>query len=213
MSKVYCKSFFGELRKLKKDIYEKKDSEAGKAYMTVEKFVLGCSYTNYKEASKFVQFLMQGYTDTHIAQYFGIKEASVRWRETEDLGKKLYSIFGYDFFDLMKDYSSNKKQVDRILFVATNSGNNRSECIVSEVSNSIMFAMEGKELLEEIDISECRAELSFFAKHSISTLQKEMSELDVRKLEYLMRVLDGTAGTINDRYNFMCLMKGTKGED
>lgn len=207
MSKVYCKSFFSELRKLKKDIYEKKDSEAGKVYVSVEKFVLGCSYTNYKEAPKFVQFLIQGYTDSHIAQYFGIKEASVRWRETEDLGKKLYAIFGVDFFELMKDYSANRKKIDRVLYVATNSGNNRNECITTEISNYVMGEMDGKSLLEEIDLSECRGELSFLAKHSIPTLHKEMEGLDISKLEYLMRVLDGTAGSIDDRYNFMCLMK------
>lgn len=191
---------------LKKEIQEKKDREAGIAYVNLEKYVLGCKYSKYKYASVLVRMLLEGRSEQDISNTMGISESTIRYHESTSLSKKLYEIFGKDFFRLMKDYKENKSEIDRRLFLALRSDTSRYDyCmsdVISEVKNRIVDE-DVNTLVEDFDIRDCAKELAFVSKYSLSNMRRDLSSLDLHKLEYLMKVLDGEKGSVDERFNFV----------
>lgn len=190
---------------LKKEIQEKKDREMGIVYVNLEKYVLGCKYSKYKYASVLVRMLLEGRSEQDISNTLGISESTIRYHESTSLSKKLYEIFGKDFFSLMKDYKENKRDIDRRLFLALRSDTSRYDyCmsdVISEVKKRIVEIKDN--LVEDFDIRDCADELAFISKYSLSNMRKDLSNLDLHKLEYLMRVLDGEKGSVDERFNFV----------
>lgn len=190
---------------LKKEIQEKKDREMGIVYVNLEKYVLGCKYSKYKYASVLVRMLLEGRSEQDISNTLGISESTIRYHESTSLSKKLYEIFGKDFFSLMKDYKENKRDIDRRLFLALRSDTSRYDyCmsdVISEVKKRIVEIKDG--LVEDFDIRDCADELAFISKYSLSNMRKDLSNLDLHKLEYLMKILDGEKGSVDERFNFV----------
>lgn len=190
---------------LKKEIQEKKDREMGIVYVNLEKYVLGCKYSKYKYASVLVRMLLEGRSEQDISNTLGISESTIRYHESTSLSKKLYEIFGKDFFSLMKDYKENKRDIDRRLFLALRSDTSRYDyCmsdVISEVKKRIVEIKD--DLVEDFDIRDCADELAFISKYSLSNMRKDLSNLDLHKLEYLMQILDGEKGSVDERFNFV----------
>lgn len=190
---------------LKKEIQEKKDREMGIVYVNLEKYVLGCKYSKYKYASVLVRMLLEGRSEQDISNTLGISESTIRYHESTSLSKKLYEIFGKDFFSLMKDYKENKRDIDRRLFLALRSDTSRYDyCmsdVISEVKKRIVEIKD--DLAEDFDIRDCADELAFISKYSLSNMRKDLSNLDLHKLEYLMQILDGEKGSVDERFNFV----------
>lgn len=190
---------------LKKEIQEKKDREMGIVYVNLEKYVLGCKYSKYKYASVLVRMLLEGRSEQDISNTLGISESTIRYHESTSLSKKLYEIFGKDFFSLMKDYKENKRDIDRRLFLALRSDTSRYDyCmsdVISEVKKRIVEIKDN--LVEDFDIRDCADELAFISKYSLSNMRKDLSNLDLHKLEYLMQILDGEKGSVDERFNFV----------
>lgn len=190
---------------LKKEIQEKKDREMGIVYVNLEKYVLGCKYSKYKYASVLVRMLLEGRSEQDISNTLGISESTIRYHESTSLSKKLYEIFGKDFFSLMKDYKENKRDIDRRLFLALRSDTSRYDyCmsdVISEVKKRIVEIKD--DLVEDFDIRDCADELAFISKYSLSNMRKDLSNLDLHKLEYLMKILDGEKGSVDERFNFV----------
>lgn len=190
---------------LKKEIQEKKDREAGIVYVNLEKYVLGCKYSKYKYASVLVRMLLEGRSEQDISNTLGISESTIRYHESTSLSKKLYEIFGKDFFRLMENYKENKRDIDRRLFLALRSDTSRYDYCMSDVISEVKKrTIELKaDLVEDFDIRDCAEELAFISKYSLSNMKKDLSNLDLYKLEYLMKVLDGEKGSVDERFNFV----------
>ena len=206
MQRVNSKSFFKEMISLKRMIEEKRDKELGVLYLDLERYVLDCSYTSYKYSSTIVRMLLEGRSSEEVAQTLGIAESTVRYHETTSLSKKLYSVFGKDFFRLIRDYEENKREIDRRLFLALRFNTDRySYCmsdIIKEVRNKLPLALSDK--TDYFNVVDCGKELAFLSKYSLSSMERDMKELDLFKLEYLMKILDGSRGTVDERFNFVC---------
>lgn len=202
LQKVYSKSFFKEMRRVKKRIEEERNVQAGRLYVKVEKFVLNCSYSSYKYAKTLVKLFLEGRSEKEISEVMGISEVTVRYHELTSLSNKLYSIYGKDFFNLMKDFYENKEELRRrVLYVDCVEKNKYDYC----VSNVISEAKEDYSdlCLSTYDIKDCSKELDFILKYSIKSIKEEMKQLDKDKLNYLLSVIDGEAGSVTDRCNLI----------
>lgn len=202
MQRTNSKSFFKEMRNLKKEIQDAKDREVAVVYLNLEKYVLSCKYSRYKYANVLVKMLLDGRNEEDIAKTLGISESTIRYHESTSLSKKLYEIFGKDFFRLMKDYSGNKREIDRRLFLAIRSDSSRYDYCMSDIISEVKTRLV-EEPLEDYDIRDCAKELSFISKYSISNMKRDLANLDLSKLEYLMKVLDGEKGSVDERFNFV----------
>lgn len=202
MSAVYSKSFFKEMRKLKEYIYSEKDKELASVYLKLERFVLDCSYVKYKYASKIVKMLLEGRTSSDIAKTLGISETTVRYHEHTSFSKKLYEIFGKDIFRILRDYHNNTKEVEKRLFLALRENTSRLDYCMSDVVSEVS-SIEKSENIVEYDLKDCTKELAFIAKYSLANMKRDLSVLNIDKVEYLMKVLDGEKGSIDDRFNFV----------
>lgn len=206
MQRVNSKSFFKEMISLKKMIEAKRDKELGSIYLDLERYVLDCSYSSYKYSPTISRMLLDGRSSEEIGQTLGISDSTVRYHESTSLSKKLYAIFGKDFFRLIRDYESNKREVDRRIFLALRSNTDRySYCmsdVIKEVRNKLPLAVA--ETTDYFNIVDCGKELAFLSKYSLSNMERDIKDLDLFKLEYLMKILDGERGTVDERFNFVC---------
>lgn len=202
MQRTNCKSFFKEMRNLKKEIQDAKDQEVAIVYLELERYVLSCKYSKYKYASVLVKMLLEGRSEEDIANALGISESTIRYHESTSLSKKLYEIFGKDFFRLMKDYRGNRRELDRRLFLALRSNTSRYDYCMSDVISEVKNRLDNSSLID-YNIKDCANELAFISKYSLSNMKKELSNLDIGKLEYLMKVLDGEKGSVDERFNFV----------
>lgn len=209
MSKVYRKSFFSMMVKTKLSIAEKRDRDAGKAFLKVEKFVKECSYSTYKEAQRFVNMRLSGYSYDRVAKNLGVTEETVRWRDTEVLSKKLYSLFGDDFFSLLNEYSVHKSEVDKRIFLVNMSDKRVNDYVLSDISTLINGEMIGKLSLSDVNLSSCNKEIAFLSRHSLSTIKRELADLSIEKLAYLLDILEGYSGTLEEKYYLL----GVLGEE
>lgn len=191
-------SFFTKMRQLKKDIYSRRDVNAAKIYAQVERYVLDCSYTTYKDARRFVKFVMGGYTDDQVSAQMGVRNETVRWRE-HTLSICLYGIFGDHFFEAMQDVEANEKELDNILYYIR-SKSLREEYVLTDIV-ALIRADQSNTLPEDLfkfSLDDCFEEIDFLNKHSLPRVKKEFERLDVNKLQYLLSMLEGDAGSVDD---------------
>lgn len=207
MANERISSFLSEMRSLKVVITTNRDYEAAKAYTRLEKFVRGCTYTSYKHRTQLVDMLLLGYKNDDISSYLGIQPQTVRYHESVNLSKPLYEIFGRDFFTLFREYATNKREIDRRLYLATRSDTSRLDYCTNTVLDLVNKLDGAYEPLESANLGDCTKELLFIIKHSKQSIEKEFDGLDVAKVEYLLRVLDGTAGTVDERFVFISRME------
>ena len=203
LQRTNSKSFFKEMRCLKKEIQDAKDREVALVYLNLERYVLSCKYSKYKYANVLVKMLLEGRNEDDIANVLGISESTIRYHESTSLSKKLYEIFGKDFFRLMKDYKENKKEIDRRLFLAIRSDTSRYDYCMTDVISEVKNRLDDVSF-EDYNIRDCAEELAFISKYSLSNMKRDLASLNISKIEYLMKVLDGEKGSVDERFNFVC---------
>lgn len=199
-------SFFTRMRLLKRDIQSRRDAVAGRLFLPVEKYVRGCTYTTYKGATRFVELVLGGYSDDQVAERLGVSNNTVRWREHE-LSCILYNIFGEDFFDMMKEPEEHMEKLEKLVYL-TKVDCRREEYVPIDVIASVNEAVSEEFKLDSMGLEDCLEEISFLAKYSIPGMVEELAGLDEYKLEYLFRVLEGSAGTLDDRFVLLKELEG-----
>lgn len=160
----------------------------------LKNFILGGAYTNYRGKEVFLQYAF--YKDDIIAKKLGISEAGVR-RVRARLSDQLYRIIG-------------KGTIDTIL------GGTEEELaslqpyikgLANTVSSGSLFSGEVLHLVnylcldssENFNIEDCTVELGMLRMLSFPLLKEAFNHVDIEKLNYLIRVLDGEAGDLKSR--------------
>ena len=201
----YNKSFFRCMKECKEAITKSKDADAGRIWLHVKSFVEGGGYSSYKRASELAKFVIGGYSDEYIANMLGIKDTTVRIHK-RNISNELYRLFGADFFDMLKEYRRNKKEVDRRVKNIDNFKLTSADFIVGDVMAMVSASVLSP--ISHMDIRECRGEISFLLKHSINNIKTEYKRLDSNKVRYLLDVIDSSAGSPDDRYYLINLLTG-----
>lgn len=199
-------SFFTKMRKLKKDIFLRKDRSAGEIYAPIEKYVRSCKYTSYKDAERFVNLVLGGYSDDVVAEKMQISKGTVRWRE-HDLSGILYNIFGSNFFELMEDVSGNWETLKKLTYLVK-SDCFREDFIPMDIISLVSHDSNNDETITNISLDECYAEIDFLSRHSLPCIRKELQSLDSMKLDYLFRMVEGTVGDLDERYSLLKILEG-----
>ena len=81
--------------------------------------------------------------------------------------------------------------------------------VLSDISSLINGEMIGKLSLSDINLSSCNKEIAFLSRHSLSTIKRELADLSIEKLAYLLDILEGYSGTLEDKYYLL----GVLGEE
>lgn len=181
-------SFFKRLLEVKDEIGQKRDAEAGRAWLKVKVFAEGGEYSTFKKADDFVKMLLLGYKDDYIARSLGISEVTVRVHK-RNLSATLYDLFGDDFFDMLLDYRRCKKDVDMRITIAENSILSLFDFVSDDVIAGVSLAVKEGERFEGISLDDCSKEVSFLVRHSKKKVKEELKSLDFSKLSYLVSLL------------------------
>ena len=188
---MYKISFYRAMKLAKEDIASKKDKPAGELWLRVKDFMVAGNFSKYKKAGQLSKSILEGYSDSYTARVLGVEESTVRVH-INNLSKELYNLFGNDFFDLLKDYSTNKKEIERRLTgvetVQLSSRDVLPEELLILITKSPRFGTSLEK--NDIDLSSCHAEISFLMRHSNSKLKSELSTLSIEKLNYLLDLID-----------------------
>lgn len=207
--KVYRKNFLTKMKKLKQKIAEEKDREAAKEYMKLHNFVLSCKYTTYYKAKPLVQRFLSGASSEQCSIYLNISHSNTR-DQLRLISDKLFDIFGDDFFELFDDFKSNIKEIHKRLYVSDHVDCTSVDYMFVDFLN--LLSAERVKQKGDFKAEECLEELKFLIRNSIPNIKSELKTLDPAKLSFLLGVLDGTAGTIDERFNFIKLLE-TKEEE
>jgi len=188
--------FFRAMLLAKEDIARRKDKPAGETYLKVRKFIEGGSYSTYKKADILATSVLGGYSDSYTARTLDVSETTLRVHKS-NLSKELYILFGDDFFDLLRNYAENKKELLSRLNITSTFNLSSRDILPEELLVVVSNLKVGEQKLTEKDIpiSSCEKEISFLVRHSLTLAKKEIYSLDTRKLLYLIDIIDKNTET------------------
>lgn len=179
----------------KETIYEKKDRAAADVYSMIVDFLKTGRYSSYRKANELSKMILSGCTSQVIASQLGISEATVR-NHTMSVSNELYRLFGQNFFDKLANYSENKLDVDTVMYRIKH----LDKTAVSYILSDTLSAIRSQAGLYSYDynIKDCSNEVDFLRRYSRMFMVASMERVDVRKLSYILDILDGKCGTPED---------------
>lgn len=201
------KSFYNNLLSAKEKIKENRDRPAAEVWSSVKDFITSGQFSTYKKASRLASCILEGYSDSYISRILGISETTVRVH-TKNTSDELYKLFGENFCDLLIAYKDNKEEVDK----RVNSVLNWNMCALSllpeELVNMVGTSYKGK----AVRLKDCKKEVEFLSKYSLSNIQEEFGGLNKDYLAYLIALLDGKISNPMERGELLIkLNKQVKG--
>lgn len=173
--------------------------ELREIYNSVYDFVVSGSYTSIKIGKKVIRYALLGKKDKEVAKLLGKDEHRIR-DARKRISDSLYSIYGYDFFDLV--YNGDYDECNRRIFVV----GELSKRPVDYVPLDIIDVLGSKECKGTYDIVDCFDEVNFLVNNCKASIERQLAYLDMDKLCYLIKVLDGTKGTVSDKYDLIKLL-------
>lgn len=197
---VYRKNFLTRMRSLKKKIGEEKDRGAAKMYLQIEKVVLDCDYSKYQKAKQLVRYSLDGNSADQCATYLNTSSSNIRDR-LRLISDSLYNIFGEDLFDLFSNFSLNEEEIKKRVYVANHFKNSSTDYLFMDFLHIILRNTVPER--KSYSVYDCKQELDFILRHSIPYVKSELSTLDKGKVAFLVDVLDGKRGNLDERFNFI----------
>ena len=163
-------------------------------FNSVKKFVLGGEYTSYKNKEVFLSYAF--YKDSVIAKKLGISEAGVR-RVRARLSEQAYRMIGVSTLDTIlggteSDLLALKPYIDSLS---------------NKTTSGSLFSGEILELIDYLcldstvnfNLEDCAVEMSMLRLFSFPLIKEAFSRIDIEKLNYLIRVLNGETGDLKTR--------------
>ena len=197
------KNFFKSVNKMKEYAYEERDVELGRYLLKLVDYLKAGEYTSYRKIKDLVHWSWEGYSDKFIADSLSITESTLRVN-SRTVSNDLYRIFGDDFFELLTDFSSNKKELENRLELAKKLRNKAVNYIIRDVLEKVEDINDPG--LSSIKTYDCKKEIDFLQKYNLEELIQSLNKLDLRKIAYLRNVLNGVSGTMEERYYLLNLM-------
>lgn len=180
------------------------DSELYTLCNNVRAYIMQADFTNCKRAEEYLA--LWGETDSSASKILGVSESTVRVTR-RNMSNVLYELFGFDFFTVIKSAGSKGIKEGGLRLETVRGAYSSKTLVPLEVRSSILRDAD----LRSMDIHDCADEIKFLAKYSVPNILKEMQELDVDKLAFLLRVLDRCDGTLSDTNNFTNFILNFKG--
>lgn len=199
MSRVR-KWFFTRIDMAEKEAQKSGNREKLRVIWNVRNYIKSGSFSSRKNAARVLYYW--GYPDSYVSKRTGLSETNVR-NIRGTTSEELYKIFGEAFLDNLDKGSEESLRACR----------QSLDLIVSGRSAKDFFSMDlidyvnSKSTGGSFEISECHKEYEFLKKYSLPVFRADLSRVDVNKVAFLLRVLDGTEGMLEDTYGFMKRLK------
>lgn len=189
-----CERMFSYIQKLA-------DSDVHRQLgLKVYDVIMNGEFTRYKEMDKFLKYLK--YSDKVTATKMGITEVNLRKIKSKLTGEA-YNLLGDDIFELI--YDGEEKEVKKRLTDFDVITDNRKSCE--------LFPKEVVEAINRItceektySLNDCLPELSFLYWIMPDRLLDIASELDLERLQFLLKALDGDTNGA-DRIQILRVLK------
>lgn len=191
------------MKRIKEDIASSRDKDAANLWLEVKSLLTECKYYSYKNSLDIASFSLEGYNDTAISVKLNISESTVRWHKMQ-MSNKLYGIFGEDFFEVFTNSLLDDKEIitNRIRIAKANLMIG-ADFIEKLLPMDVMVKVRNKVSMvnDEVDFSldDCIREINFLARYSMSSVSKELDELNSDKMAYLLGIIEGSKGTVEDK--------------
>lgn len=198
-----AKNFLRQIREMKSIAYQNRDKDFGKFLLELQSYVLAGEYSSYKKVRQLTSWVIEGYSDSYIADALQIKESTVRVT-CRSVSNELYRLFGNDFFELAVDFKSNRDELYRRLNLVEISRNSASTYVLRDV---LEIVGEPNEFYNKnTKMYECTDEVTFLKKYNLQRIKKDLDKLDRNKLIFLINVLNGISGTMEERLYLLGLL-------
>lgn len=196
------RSFFTLYNLCRKDADTRCEEKLLRLLNEVEDYMRLGTYSSYRYCKLFTSYLLDGLSESEIASAIGLKESTVRVTK-RNLANSLFTMLGDDFFLVAgKGDSASIAECRKRLYICNSYNSGCADYIPYDCRLEILKECP-KSNLVDVDIRDCKEEVSFLVRHSKQDISRGVALLDASKLKYLLDVLDGTAGSTSDRYGFM----------
>lgn len=206
----YKKNFFTKFNELKKSIYERRVREEAELWLKLQDAILSGNFSTLKRADEFARLWLEGYNDYAVSLKLNMQESTIR-QYRKQLSDELYDITGDDFFSLFESFNKNKEKLNKILYILSHTKKNgwkgSSDLIPLDTYTIFKSCVMNEESID-FSIDDCKKELSFISRYSIQNIKKDMNKLNLERLKYVIDVLEGTKGTMDDKYLVSRCMEG-----
>ena len=206
----YKKNFFTKFNELKKSIYERRVREEAELWLKLQDAILSGNFSTLKRADEFARLWLEGYNDYAVSLKLNMQESTIR-QYRKQLSDELYDITGDDFFSLFESFNKNKEKLNKILYILSHTKKNgwkgSSDLIPLDTYTIFKSCVMNEESID-FSIDDCKKELSFLSRYSIQNIKKDMNKLNLERLKYVIDVLEGTKGTMDDKYLVSRCMEG-----
>ena len=159
----------------------------------VKAFIMSGCYTSYKKADKFIRY--NAMSDQELEKKLGTTVANVRQVRSR-LSHEAYAMLGEDIFDTLEfgDLKSVKAAVRD--FSVIEKCMDTDDIILPDI---MRLLKEYQTDNETFDIGDCKYELTLIHWLTTKKIKSLMGNVDLSRLGYLLRVLNGEEGTSTDR--------------
>lgn len=197
------RSFFYNLDKLDYECDLNHNKDLKNFCAEVREFIKRGSFTGYKKAN--ILLMHWGSPDCTVSKLTGIKESTVR-QGRRKMSNDLYELFGYDFFEIVGVGDAKAIREGKYRLDLARMGFDSNNFLYHELKLAIQ---SDASVVDDIDISTCKAEIHFLVKHSKQSISRELACLDKNKLLYLIRMLNNETGSsMNIRNLIRCFEEG-----
>lgn len=173
------------------------NSRTERVYNQIVELVQSGKFTTYSRVLEQVPLTLAGNSDKDIALIMGLSETSVRISR-QRMSRELYDLLGTDVFDILERQDSSElallqNRLDNIKFVGT------SDTLDPYVLAKLRELTKGLDYDSNLPIRDYLDEIEFIIQHSRNYIDSSISKLNPRVLKYLLDMLDGKVGYVDDR--------------
>lgn len=185
-------NFFQRLNDARKYAKNERDRELYSALTSVEKYVKTGRYCQVAPDDYTAFYAVRLLPQTEAADTLNISVNSYNFKKGR-LSRRLYDLFGEDFFNLLYD-ADGAEQIEARL---SDVGDVRksSDVILKQFND----AVKRHNVNGEYSLKDCELEIKLLTRYSRSFLEEALDSIDVDKLGYLIELLDGRAKNASDR--------------
>lgn len=147
-------------------------------------------------------------SDTEIAHLSGMSVGAITQRRRR-YSTALYSALGDDFFDLPLRENGAQEIAKRLSYAIANLDHKpRAENVLPL---ELIALGKQTEVYNTYNIRDCEYEVRMLAHYSRQGMRSSVTRADIDKLRYLISVLDGESGTIDEQTTLTTAIKNSKG--
>lgn len=186
-------TIYREIKLLKDEVKTLPDSELRKEVLdSIIEFIKTSGFYKSRNFDDFIKYMEL--PDKKIATLMGVRETWVRTMKSRST-KAFFEIFPSDVFTIIRD--GDEKELSHLLKVVDllSLSLKSSEIIPENILDETGYLDDGrlpkKKEFSSFDISDCNAEIKFLRQHSLTQVRQQLRNLDVEKIKFLLRLIDG----------------------